>query len=797
MKRFYMLLLLVAVAMNCLYASVHTGSCGPNVTYSLDTTTGVLTISGTGAMYDYSPWASKQSYIKRVIIEDGVTTIGDSAFKWCTSLSSVTIGNTVLNIGDYAFFRCGKLSSLSIPDSVTSIGYRAFDGCTNLSSVVIGNSVTSIGDYAFHECTSLSSITIGNSVRNIGEGAFWLCESLTELLIPGSVVYIEEEFVRSCRNLTKLFMFPKGDFRDCLDGWSGNLYMQELTMKQEEIFNNTTDNIYSLADYYIETRSELTNGIFKVSLTPRYENVTINYVQYKSSKDGNYQELLQSADGYYYFEITPDWPEYDLNIGVSIGSLTDQKLSKKIGEIVPNPTYRLLGRTQTTLQFQVESVIPSWCTEYGVYFDYWENYYPADEEGVVTITGLKPEWSYYIKAYAMYGDTILYSTIYIYSESFETLDVSPSISVISRTPTTLTVKGDSGHGDATLIESGFTKTSESKEFIGGDEMNLTNLYPDSTYTFYYTTHTEEGGYDYATLEVATLHPSLTTESAQPTSTTSVRLMATTNLDDEEIHAGFQWRRYDAPDEMPSNEVSCPVVEGSLVGSLRNVNPEVYYKYRPFLKINDTYYYGDWAVFFTGDAAVYFEPEVRTYDALSVTANGATLDGYALEGSDAISSQGFEYWATTPLTKASTNGGVQKVTVSGIRMQTTLTDLEPGTTYSFRAFATTASGTVYGEEKQFTTEPVVAVEEIKGSNGLEMDVKLRSNPVTRGTAWVQVSGTTAAAVQYRVVSITGQTMSAGTLTCGEWQSIDACFPAGMYLLMVNDGTKSRTVKFIVK
>lgn len=428
-----------------------------------------------------------------------------------------------------------------------------------------------------------------------------------------------------------------------------------------------------------------------------------------------------------------------------------------------------------------------------------ESYYPADEEGVVTVTGLKPGMHYCIKAYAKYEDNILYSIYFteLYAEIFETLDVSPSISVISRTPTTITVKGDSGHGDATLIESGFTKTSESKEFIGGDEMKWINLSPDSTYTFYYAIHTEEGGYDRTTLEVTTLHPSLTTESAQPTSTTSVRLMATTNLDDEEIHTGFQWRRYDAPDEMPSNEVSCPVVEGSLVGSLRNVNPEVYYKYRPFLKINDTYYYGDWAVFFTGDAAVYFEPEVRTYDALSVTANGATLDGYALEGSDAISSQGFEYWATTPLTKASTNGGVQKVTVSGIRMQTTLTDLEPGTTYSFRAFATTASGTVYGEEKQFTTESVVAVEEIKGSNGLEMDVKLRSNPVTRGTAWVQVSGTTAAAVQYRVVSITGQTMSAGTLTCGEWQSIDASFPAGMYLLMVNDGTKSRTVKFIVK
>lgn len=1052
MKRFYMLLLFVVVAMNCLYASVHTGSCGPNVTYSLDTETRVLTISGTGAMKDYSksgaPWYSRNnSYIERVVIEDGVTTIGDYSFEWCYRLSSVsipnsvtsigehafenctlylssvtignsvtsigeyafngcsrlssitignsvksigsaafedcsaltavhytgdeagwceirfddyeanplyyahnlyidntlvtdlvipesvteikdyafsgcsvtqvTIGNSVTSIGDYAFCKCSGLSSvtignsvesiggyafsdcsgltsiiipnsvtsigeaafelctslssitipnsvtsigdnafckcsgltfitipnsvtsigdyafedctgltfvtipnsvksigdcaflrctslfsITIPNSVTSIGGSAFNDCTSLSYVTIGNSVKSIGYRAFYDCTSLSSITIPNSVTSIGSYAFAGCSGLTELLIPGSVTSIENGFVYGCDSLAKLFMFPETDFRDCLDGWQGDLYVQELTMEQQDIFDNPTDSIYSLADYYIETRSDLTNGTFKVSLTPRYENVTINYVQYKSSKDGNYQELLQGADGYYYFETTPEWPEYDLSIGVSIGDHSDQKLSKKLGEIVPNPTYTFLNSTQTTLQFQVESIKPSWCTEYGVCtYDWWwgnsiDSYYPVDEEGVVTITGLIPELSYYIRAYAIYGDTILYSTEQ-HAESFETLDVSPSISVISRTPTTLTVKGDSGHGDATLIESGFTKTSESKEFISGDEMKWTNLSPDRTYTFYYATHTEEGGYDRTTLEVATLHPSLTTESAQPTSTTSVRLMATANLDDEEMRAGFQWRRYDAPDEMPSNEVSCPVVEGSLVGSLRNVNPEVYYKYRPFLKVNDTYYYGDWAVFFTGDAAVYFEPEVRTYDALSVTANGATLNGYALEGSDAISSQGFEYWATTPLTKASTNGGVQKVTVSGIRMQTTLTDLEPGTTYSFRAFATTASGTVYGEEKQFTTEPVVAVEEIKGSNGLEMDVKLRSNPVTRGTAWVQVSGTTAAAVQYRVVSITGQTMSAGTLTCGEWQPIDACSPAGMYLLMVNDGTKSRTVKFIVK
>ena len=82
--------------------------------------------------------------------------------------------------------------------------------------------------------------------------------------------------------------------------------------------------------------------------------------------DSNFQELPQSTDGYYYFEATPGWPEYDLSIGVSIGDYSDLKLSKVLGEIVPNPTYTLQNRTQTTLQFQVESVIPSLCTEYGV-----------------------------------------------------------------------------------------------------------------------------------------------------------------------------------------------------------------------------------------------------------------------------------------------------------------------------------------------------------------------------------------------------------------------------------------------
>ena len=119
-------------------------------------------------------------------IPDSVTSIGGSAFRGCSSLTSVTIPDSVTSIGDDAFCNCRSLTSVTIPDSVTLIDNGAFQGCTSLTSVTIPDSVTSIGDRTFSECTSLTSVTIPDSVTSIGYSAFYYCTSLTDVYYAGS-----------------------------------------------------------------------------------------------------------------------------------------------------------------------------------------------------------------------------------------------------------------------------------------------------------------------------------------------------------------------------------------------------------------------------------------------------------------------------------------------------------------------------------------------------------------------------------------------------------------------------------
>ena len=226
------------------FAEIHTGSCGANLTWTLDTETGVLTISGEGDMdnygYEGAPWFNYRSDITSVEIQDDVASIGNYAFRNCSNIASITIPDAVTRIGSSAFSSCSNLTSITIGSAVTSIGDYAFYGCGSLTDIdvdanstaysseagvlynfdkttlitypmgktettfSIPSTVTRIGIFAFENCDNLTSVTIPDAVTSIGGYAFYSCDSLTSVTIPNAVTSIEDMVFEFCGSLTAI-----------------------------------------------------------------------------------------------------------------------------------------------------------------------------------------------------------------------------------------------------------------------------------------------------------------------------------------------------------------------------------------------------------------------------------------------------------------------------------------------------------------------------------------------------------------------------------------------------------------
>ena len=272
-------LLLLALCIGASAAGT-SGKCGPSAYWSFDSSTGTLTISGSGAMNDYEygndyPWMDYRDSIQTIVIGDQITQIGRYAFPW-TACSTIQFGKSVRSIGAKAFSGCRNLNGdLTLPDSVQIVGDSAFAGCTGLTgTLTLGNGLQTIGFNAFYDCPfsgdlvipdsvtmigiqafycrpyylpeTQGTLTLGKNLRTIGESAF--CESryTGSLTITDSVVEIGERAFCDCGNLNGTLTLGKNLRMIGKEAFSGCAFTGSLTIPEgiTEIADGTFSFLY-------------------------------------------------------------------------------------------------------------------------------------------------------------------------------------------------------------------------------------------------------------------------------------------------------------------------------------------------------------------------------------------------------------------------------------------------------------------------------------------------------------------------------------------------------------------------
>lgn len=205
-------------------------ACGDNLNWSFDASTGRLTLSGTGNMYDYNddaspaPWMNNyKTQIKSVVCESGVTSVGSKAFMGCTSLTSVDFGPTMKGIGWYAFYGCTALTGVAIPDTITGVWSGCFQNCTGITWVNLGAGLSDLAPYMFAGCSNSSFwwVSIPANVKTIGEHAFDGCSGLGYNTVAGTGIDFGTDCFKNIKS-DATFVIADADSRIYLSAyWSG------------------------------------------------------------------------------------------------------------------------------------------------------------------------------------------------------------------------------------------------------------------------------------------------------------------------------------------------------------------------------------------------------------------------------------------------------------------------------------------------------------------------------------------------------------------------------------------------
>lgn len=804
--------------------------------------------------------------LRHIKLPSGLETLGTEVFSGCTSLRHIKLPKGLCTINAGAFWCCSSLKAITLPASLRTVESNVFSGCNSLESISVeeGNENFSSDGTALYNASKTELISfpcgikeyrIPRTTTSIKSWAFSCCDSLRNIQFDDSTkLLLNKNAFNSCPNLNKVVIGPNVDIEDSpfknshikkliVTRQKALFYYYEAYMRALICNENTIDTISAPPIYeYESTIKEYQDSATFIPYTPFFasntvgnsRSISLNLVTNKSwskvsdipidslhpivkIKGGNVRidDIIKAnKDGHYIYRYLDPIQKYDITI---ITNNQAEQIVSTYKTSIRTSYYASLKiknvySTRTTLSLQLNIdpniEVPEKC---GIECNgkFYETEY-NDKVQSVTIKDLWPDQMYEI-----------YYREPSYKETFSVHTTYPTINTYIEdiTPTTYTLRGSLQDKDEDLnvVEEGFTFDGSTIS-EHSNAILVTGCEPNSTIktTAQYAVAVKKGNEtrlyakNFYTNQLK--HPALTLKTvakAKAISNTVALICAETNIDERETNVGFEWRRYDAPELVPSSEANCPIIDSTMTGALRNLSENTYYKFRPFYKSNSgKTWYGEWSAFGTADAYVYFDPTVRTFEVNCDNETTATVRAFVIAGSDEIKEQGFEYWkhsstesTSTRYVTATKEDNHQTIISTGQRMTATLENLEPNTTYSVRAYVTTEHGTTYGEEQIFSTPAPTAIGNVKLNNTQSGEMTVTINKANAQGVDFVVNGTRNE-ISAKLYSISGTVLSTTSTTDNGSDARNIKMQtqhlqSGMYLLCVTDGVCTKTIRLAIK
>lgn len=787
--------------------------------------------------------------LSSINIPTNMTKIEGYTFFDCYNLCSITMSDNIQSIGYGTFSGCSKLSSIEIPNKVKNIGAYAFSNCTELTSIILPNEITSLEDYTFQDCKKLSTIYVCNRhLNNVKRTAFeGVYKATCKLYVPGGTSFIYKntpnwqgfnqyiemyniDITNATQTKISFTMTPNKNIH--LDLEKGIKYKAQNSESSYEIQQPEEDEVtYKLINLIPATKYNIINSIkiqeqiYDTSLEIETQTIEMSVscnkitqtkidlrgvfviedaiiadkgFQYGISKtDYNSKSSIESTSTTITDLIPNTIYYYRTYIKTKEGKLLySDWISETTKPVTATASYNSITQLSATLQSMIKSGDAT-VIDKGFQYGLYENEYNTQISDTTKykLTGLKPNTTYYYRSYVITkeGGRInskwyIFKTLSIIAETKSATDIAQTHAII---------KGYVNFWDATFIEKGLqfgTSTFGSDYLTKKDTLNwkITNLNPNTTYYYRSYVKTKESGITYSSwTNLKTLSIKIISQPADAISNTSVTINANVDCDAESGY-GFEWRKYDAPDLVPSNIVQAEKRKNKLAFRLTNLTPSTYYKYRAFYKSGSgNTFYSEWIAFGTADIPVLVAPTVETlfYDLNREKGIEVILHGYVIAGSENILQQGFEYWSTNIIHK--------EVLSTGTNMQIEIKELQPSTIYKYRAFAKTASGVTYGEEYEFTTGIVTGINNFIITD--EIQISLSPNPVQTETI-LQITGAESGMIHYTIYDLNGHQLFSDEKKA----TINIKIPIniqnlskGMYFIRIIYRNSIKTIKMIVE